>query len=63
MSLSKEDVSVQGKGMTQFLVVGDGEEWTVKTETQAHRAHAAATSSCLQGREPWPLSAARLLNV
>jgi hypothetical protein len=35
MSLSKEDVSVQGKGMTQFLVVGDGEEWTVKTETQA----------------------------
>ena len=21
--------------MTQFLMVGDGEEWTVKTETQA----------------------------
>jgi hypothetical protein len=32
---SSGDVSVQGKGMTQFLVVGDGEEWTVKTETQA----------------------------
>jgi hypothetical protein len=32
---SSGDVSVQGKGMTQFLVVGDGEEWTMKTETQA----------------------------
>ena len=32
---SSGDVSVQGKGMTQFLVGGDGEEWTVKPETQA----------------------------
>jgi hypothetical protein len=30
-----EAVSLSGKGMTQIYVVGDGDEWTVKTEIQA----------------------------